>query len=657
MTLDETYERILLGIDREKREHAIRLLKCLAFSGRPLRVKELAEVLAVQFDTAIPRLDTSLRPEDAHEAVLSACSTLVAIIEPDARRESPFFHNSRGQVVQFSHYSVKEFLTSERLAKSDKGDISHFYISPEPAHTILAQSCISTLLQLDLHIGDITDTFPLAKYAAENWFRHAQCDDVASQIQDGMKRLFDPDKKHFAMWISIHDIDDPRSRRPSRTKAEASLLLLYYAALCGIGSLVEHLIITRQYDPNESHGNRGTPLHVAAAFGHTMVARHLLEHAADANTRDMGYLTPLHVAMRSGNLDIAQLLLSHGADANALDNQGKSRGESPLQNAVRLQRHDIVELLLKHGVDVNDRRYNSTVLTPLYFAARSGNPGITQLLVTHGADVNTLGPQGDSPLHKAVRSQKLDVVEILLKGGADVNVQNSCSDRTPLHEAAGSGNLDIAQLLLDFGAVVNPLSLMGNSPLHEAVRSQKLDVVELLLKGGADVHAQSIYNPTPLHEAARTGNPDIAQLLLSSGADINTPSFQGDSPLHAALQSQNIDGLEFLVDAGDGNTWHNQFSLLGLGAVQQINYATAELLLRHGADVNARGRHHKTPLHMASLGGSLDVARLLIEHGADMDAHDDKGQTPFSIAFIHRHRKLMRFLLNDRVPEHDAQRL
>ena len=62
MTLDETYERILLGIDREKREHAIRLLQCLAFSRRPLRAKELAEVLAVRFDTAIPKLNTSLRP-------------------------------------------------------------------------------------------------------------------------------------------------------------------------------------------------------------------------------------------------------------------------------------------------------------------------------------------------------------------------------------------------------------------------------------------------------------------------------------------------------------------------------------------------------------------------------------------------------------------
>ena len=80
----------------------------------------------------------------------------------------------------------------------------------------------------------------------------------------------------------------------------------------------------------------------------------------------------------------------------------------------------------------------------------------------------------------------------------------------------------------------------------------------------------------------------------------------------------------------------------------------AQLLLGHCANVNARGRGRKTPLHLASLGGSLDVARLLIEHGGDVDAQDDKCQTPFSIALALGHRKLARFLSNGRVLEHDA---
>ena len=66
------------------------------------------------------------------------------------------YDNCNYRIVQLSHYSVKEFLTSEHLAK---GDLSQYFISPEPVHTVLAQICIGTLLQPDLHIGDITDSF------------------------------------------------------------------------------------------------------------------------------------------------------------------------------------------------------------------------------------------------------------------------------------------------------------------------------------------------------------------------------------------------------------------------------------------------------------------------------------------------------------------
>jgi phosphate uptake regulator len=49
-TLDETYERVLREINKANREHARRLLQCLTVALRPLRVEELAEVLAIDFD-------------------------------------------------------------------------------------------------------------------------------------------------------------------------------------------------------------------------------------------------------------------------------------------------------------------------------------------------------------------------------------------------------------------------------------------------------------------------------------------------------------------------------------------------------------------------------------------------------------------------------
>ena len=60
-TLDETYEHILLRIDKVKRQFAHRLFQCLAISIRPLRVEELAEILAVRFDIrTLPKMSSGL---------------------------------------------------------------------------------------------------------------------------------------------------------------------------------------------------------------------------------------------------------------------------------------------------------------------------------------------------------------------------------------------------------------------------------------------------------------------------------------------------------------------------------------------------------------------------------------------------------------------
>src|SRR5437588_4204045 len=99
-TLDATYERILQEIPKSNQVHAHRLLQCLTVAVRPLRVEELAEILAVDFNTSegIPKLNEALRWEDQEQAVLSACSSLIAVIKGKEKDS---------HVVQFSHFSVK----------------------------------------------------------------------------------------------------------------------------------------------------------------------------------------------------------------------------------------------------------------------------------------------------------------------------------------------------------------------------------------------------------------------------------------------------------------------------------------------------------------------------------------------------------------------
>jgi hypothetical protein len=128
-SLDGTYERVLKEIRKPNQLHTHRLIQCLVVAARPLRVEELAEVLAIDFDSEVTaRLNPDLRWPDQERAVMTACSSLISIVNDG---------DSRSRVVQFSHFSVKEFLMSHRLAESSQDIIFrlslHIQSSRKPA--------------------------------------------------------------------------------------------------------------------------------------------------------------------------------------------------------------------------------------------------------------------------------------------------------------------------------------------------------------------------------------------------------------------------------------------------------------------------------------------------------------------------------------------
>jgi hypothetical protein len=267
----------------QKRDYAHRLFQCLVISKRSLRVEELAELFAIQPNAEIiPTFDASLRPENPEEFVLSACSTLVAVV------------NVRGEkTVQFSHFSVREYLISDRIAISEH--VSRFHVLPRLAHTLLARACLCALLQLDDRVGkDRLQNFPLALYAAEHWVDHAQFENVSLDIRHGMESLFDRNKPHFAAWLCLFNIDDDPSsdiypRQPHGVP-------LYYAALCGFHDIAEHLVNAHPQDVNARGGKHVTPLHAALEKRHLRVAMLLVERGADMESRDTMSQTPLHIA-------------------------------------------------------------------------------------------------------------------------------------------------------------------------------------------------------------------------------------------------------------------------------------------------------------------------------------------------------------------------
>ena len=400
-SLDETYRRILKEINTPNRDYACRLLQCLVAAIRPLRMEELAEVLAIDFNDegGVPKLKPRWRWEDQERALLYSCSSLITIVDAGESR-----------VIQFSHSSVKEFLTSPRLATWSRDDLWRYYIILEPAHAVLAQACVTILLQSDDRVvkAGIDKHSPLSLYAARHWVSHAQFERVSSRIK-GMEYLFDKDKPHFGSWLRLYDIDtkpDASSIFPmfiSFDESEATPL--YYASLCGFHDVAKQIIDKYPQDVDARGGYYVTPLVAALAGCHFKTAQLLYDHGADPNVRCYDERTPLHAAIQSGHLEMVRKLIEYKADVNAQNRIGWT----PLHIASRLVQPniDVVQLLLEHGVDVNARAKDGS--TALHEASAYGTPDVMRLLLEHGANVELKNNNGRTP-HQTMSGTPRDEV-------------------------------------------------------------------------------------------------------------------------------------------------------------------------------------------------------------------------------------------------------
>ena len=611
---------------------------------RPLCVEELAEVLAFELDTAeeeLPPFRPDWRWEDQEHAVLTACSSLITVVSN---------HNSR--VIQFSHFSVKEYLTSKRLSTASV-DVSQYHIALEPAHLVLARACLGVLFNLE----DSDDQgMPLLEYATEHWTSHAQVGNVSSCLKNVMQTLFDWNLPHFEAWREAHDkYCWPKFYRRSP---------LYCAALHGFYDLVQHLIdrhpeqitLIPQHDDSSSspllaaltsrkhvqvaellfmHGAcvhiRGDPLLCYATRfqgdGRVNAVQFLLKHGAHVNASDRRLQTPLHYAAEFGYIEVARILLEYGADVSLQNESGQVPLHLVSNRDAYYERDEsnrlfLAQLLLARScADVNTQDVFGN--TPLHCASYNRWPNISQLLLDHGANPHAVNFRGHNPLHEM--SFEMDVVDpqevcgvtqLLLEQGVDVNVLDK-NHETPLHISSFLGLLENTRLLLDRGAKADAEDVHGQTPLHHVSQTQRsnentANIAQLLLKIGIDVNARNRHMATPLHLASSCGNFEIALIFLDHGANVNPRDANGRTPLHRIS--------------------------LGSESKLQDHDNLAQLMLERGADVNARDKNQETPLHFASYMSKLQTARVLLDNGADIHAKNDDGQTPLHIMSQGVHR-------------------
>jgi quinoprotein dehydrogenase-associated probable ABC transporter substrate-binding protein len=188
--------------------------------------------------------------------------------------------------------------------------------------------------------------------------------------------------------------------------------------------------------------------------------------------------------------------------------------------------------------------------------------------------------------------------------------------------------------LVGHGAHVNAVDGEGYPPLVNAARFGFIDVATYLVEHGANPNQPDRSGWTPLMYAAWGDRADLATLLLAHGAKLDAVEQNGLTALAIALQNAKPKAARVLLDAGaDVNApvakgGYTPLMLASISGSQEL----AASLIQRGAKVNAANPGGVTALMIAVAGNRAGMVGLLLKSGADVNARSEDGRTALSIA-------------------------
>jgi ankyrin repeat protein len=391
-----------------------------------------------------------------------------------------------------------------------------------------------------------------------------------------------------------------------------------------------------------------TPLAEAAKLADARMVKTLLDAGSGPEGANLDGETALMLAIKSGELPVVQMLIKAGANVNTVE---KTHHQTPLMYAAAAKKNagEMVKLLLSKGADVKPRElyydYPSQItqeprvlyqpvggLTALLYAARDGCYECVEAMIGNGVDVNVPNPEGVTPLMIALDNDNNDIAKLLLDHGANPGVWDLWG-RTALY---------IAIDRKDGGSSGGGLKVAVD-PTHSA-RFSAMDIIKTLLAANVDPNPElRMHRPTrggytgrfseplmdtgctPLLRAVLGNDMEVIQALLAKGASPN-------------ISAMGV--TAFLAAAGVGNAARGGAAAASAGGA--VNTALMDLLLQHGADVNAQVTGTKTysmriarspatnegmtALHVAAQAGRADLVRYLLAKGAKTNIADSSGR-------------------------------
>lgn len=240
-----------------------------------------------------------------------------------------------------------------------------------------------------------------------------------------------------------------------------------------------------------------------------------------------------------------------------------------------------------------------------------------------------------TPLHIAVSHKDIEMVKLLLENGATVTIIEGT--KTSLDCAANSDCQEIVDLLLDKGVLNgNSRRRLMSSAIYYAAYRGNLELVKFFLNEGVALRTSensNVINKPALHVSAEKGHLEIFKILLAETLTQGGHVDDCDNKLMTALHYVVTNGFRGMTDSMIEE--RNIPSDIIQDHVDRKEMI--EILLAHGADIDARDIHGKTPLHYSAYNSDYNAAAavFLIKQGANFNAEKVEGWNLISCTLIH----------------------
>lgn len=370
---------------------------------------------------------------------------------------------------------------------------------------------------------------------------------------------------------------------------------------------------------------------------------------ANVNARNSDGATLLIDAIKRGDGFAANFLLENNCDVNLTTKESEDTAlhyictysRETSDPATFNEMLEVGKKILEKGVEIN--KQNSKGYSPLLLAISSGHlEMIEELMKNPETDLNVITNDGKCALQFALLSSKFNdfaIVKKLIENGAETNdVQNDSGDNL-LHFLIKSGAEEAALFMCDH-VNLNFKNRQGLTTLHLSAQHGLAKLVTKMLMCGASPNVQSGVEDqkTALHFAIENNCQEVVEAIVAyknlagdgeEKPDFNIKSTSGDSPLSLAMSLRHNDLVPLLIKGGaDVNARNGQDLTLLHQAIIKESPETAVFLLEQGADMNALTADQESPLQLAIHCRLEAVVEALCSRGVSLSAPNNKGDCP-----------------------------